>query len=200
MGAFEVTATKIKSSPRERILATAQQLFYGQGYRATGINQIIKEANVAKASFYQHFASKDDLALAYLQEIGRLSQCGCESVLSDKSNPREALLKLFDFIEQQFIKSDYQGCPMQNLTSEVSLQELPLHQDAVVNKKDHIRRDIHETVAALKNSSQHHAQLDVDEVSNALFLLVEGAMTTSRIYRDTWPFGSARQAAESLLS
>jgi len=192
--------TTAKNSPRERILATAQRLFYRQGYRATGINQIIEEAEVAKASFYRHFASKDDLALAYLQEIGRLSQCGCESVLSDKSNPLEALLGLFDFIEQQFVESDFQGCPMQNLTSEISLQELQLHQAAVVDKKDHIKSDIQETVVALRRGSAQHAQLDVEEVTNALFLLVEGAMTTSRIYRDVWPFGAARQAAASLLS
>ncbi len=194
-----MTTQKSKNSPRERILATAQQLFYQQGYRATGINQIIKEAKVAKASFYEHFSSKNELALAYLQEIGRLSQCGCESVLTDRTRPREALLGLFDFIEAQFVKSNFQGCPMQNLTAELSMEEHHLHQEAVVDKKDHIKGDIRETVTALKNSSKKYAQLDVDGVSNALFLLVEGAMTTSRIYRDTWPFRAARQAAESLI-
>ncbi len=194
-----MTARKNKSSPRERILVTAQQLFYQQGYRATGINQIVKEAKVAKASFYEHFASKDELALAYLQEIGRLSQCDCESVLTDRSEPRKALLALFDFIEAQFVKSNFVGCPMQNLTAEISLEEHRLHQEAVVDKKDHIKSDIRQTVAALKSGSKQHAQLDIDETSNALFLLVEGAMTTSRIYRDVWPFQAARQAAESLL-
>lgn len=64
----------------------------------------------------------------------------------------------------------------------------------------HIKSDIRETVAALKSSSDQHAQLDIDQVTDALFLLVEGAMTTGRIYRDTWPFRAARQAAEALLS
>ena len=194
-----MTAKEKKSSPRERILATAQQLFYRQGYRATGINQIIKEAKVAKASFYEHFSSKDELALAYLQDIGRLSQCDCESILSDRSDPEKALLNLFDFIEAQFVKSSFQGCPMQNLTAEFSLKEHRLHQEAVVDKKNHIKSDIRETVAALKMSSKQYAQLDIDQVSDALFLLMEGAMTTSRIYRDTWPFRTARLAANALL-
>ena len=194
-----MTTRKNKSSPRERILETAQRLFYQQGYRATGINQIIKEAKVAKASFYEHFSSKDELALAYLREIGRLSQCDCASILTDTSDPREALLGLFDFVEEQFVKLDFQGCPMQNLTAEISLQEHSLHQKAVVEKKDHIKSDIRRAVAALQGGSKQHAHLDIEQVSNALFLLVEGAMTSSRIYRDTWPFKAARQAAESLI-
>ena len=53
------------NSPRERILDTATILFHQQGYNSTGINQIISEAKVAKASFYQHFKSKDDLCAAF---------------------------------------------------------------------------------------------------------------------------------------
>jgi AcrR family transcriptional regulator len=189
----------IKSSPRERILNTAQDLFYNQGFRATGINQIIKEAKVARASFYDHFSSKDDLGLAYLQEIGRLSQCDCSNSLKSTSDPKDALLGLFDFIEQQFIKLNFKGCPMQNLTSEISLEVNKLHQEAVIDKKDHLRTDIKEVVMALTNHSKKYAKLDIDSVTDALFLLVEGAMTTSRIYRDTWPFRAARQAAEALI-
>ncbi|WP_394803531.1 TetR/AcrR family transcriptional regulator [Niabella hibiscisoli] len=54
------------SSPRERIVDQASILFHQQGYNSTGINQIIQEANVAKASFYQHFKSKDDLCVEFL--------------------------------------------------------------------------------------------------------------------------------------
>jgi AcrR family transcriptional regulator len=54
------------SSPRERILERASILFHHQGYNSTGINQIISEANVAKASFYQHFKTKDDLCVTFL--------------------------------------------------------------------------------------------------------------------------------------
>jgi len=56
------------SSPRDRILQVASDLFYRQGYHATGINQIIREAAVAKASFYDHFSSKEALAVAYLEQ------------------------------------------------------------------------------------------------------------------------------------
>ncbi|MFT6754704.1 MAG: AcrR family transcriptional regulator, partial [Urechidicola sp.] len=51
-----------KQGVKERIIATASDLFYNQGYNQTGINQIISEAGVAKASLYQHFRSKEDIA------------------------------------------------------------------------------------------------------------------------------------------
>jgi AcrR family transcriptional regulator len=54
------------SKPRERILSTAMLLFHKQGFNSTGINQIIEEAEVSKASFYQHFRSKDDLCIEFL--------------------------------------------------------------------------------------------------------------------------------------
>jgi AcrR family transcriptional regulator len=54
--------------PRERILNTAYTLFHKQGYNNTGINQIIMEANVSKASFYAHFKSKDDLCIEFLNK------------------------------------------------------------------------------------------------------------------------------------
>ena len=54
--------------PKERILEKTFALFHKQGYNATGINQIIEEAQVAKASFYYHFKSKEDLCVAFLEQ------------------------------------------------------------------------------------------------------------------------------------
>ena len=59
--------TRETSEARQRILETADRLFYQDGIRAVGIDRIIAEANVAKMSLYKHFPSKDDLILAVLQ-------------------------------------------------------------------------------------------------------------------------------------
>jgi len=57
-----------KKTPKERVLEVSKELFRKQGFNSTGINQIIKESNVAKASFYDHFKSKNDLAVEYLKQ------------------------------------------------------------------------------------------------------------------------------------
>ena len=55
------------TNPKDRILETASRLFYTQGYNATGINQILEEAKVAKASLYTHYGSKDELGIVYVK-------------------------------------------------------------------------------------------------------------------------------------
>jgi AcrR family transcriptional regulator len=59
------------SDPRERILKVADRLFYAEGVRATGTEKIMSIAEVAKATFYRHFESKDALVLAYLENRDR---------------------------------------------------------------------------------------------------------------------------------
>src|SRR4051812_237735 len=62
------------SSARTRLLDTATRLFYAEGIHAVGIDRIIAEAGVAKATFYNHFPSKDDLVLAYVQDQDRIGR------------------------------------------------------------------------------------------------------------------------------
>ena len=59
--------TQKQSDPRERILEAADRLFYTEGVRATGTEKIMSVSEVAKATFYRHFPSKDDLVIAYLE-------------------------------------------------------------------------------------------------------------------------------------
>lgn len=80
--------SKINNSPRERILATAADLFANQGYRATGVNEVIDKQGVAKATFYNHFMTKDDLCLAYLQERNILELDGIKAHVASKLTPR----------------------------------------------------------------------------------------------------------------
>ena len=79
-------------SPRERIVATASDLFYTQGYRATGINEVIKQSGVAKATFYSHFPSKDDLCLAYLEERSLAEKRSITEQVQSKRTPRAKFL------------------------------------------------------------------------------------------------------------
>ena len=77
------------SVARRRLLDTATRLFYAEGIRAAGIDSIIAEAGVAKATFYNHFPSKDDLVLAYIEEQDQLGRAATSALPSQ--SPREMI-------------------------------------------------------------------------------------------------------------
>jgi len=180
---------KPKLPPRERILNTASDLFYRQGYHATGINQIIREAGVAKASFYDHFASKEDLAVAYLQaRSDRWIR-----LLTDVTQSESPILSLFDFLHRWVQDTNYQGCAFLNIASEFPTSENRIR-ETVAEHKTKQRALFAEVI------SQLSLDTDVDELTNTLYLLFESALAESRIFRADWPVTVARQSVVRLVS
>ena len=100
-----------KLSARNRILKTAITLFNEVGVHSTGIDRIIAESGVAKMTFYNHFPSKNDLIVAYLDyrdttQFDRLKKHTIEKT----KNPRLQILGIFDALEEWFLEADYRGC------------------------------------------------------------------------------------------
>ena len=116
---MQATAPRVEppvSPARRRLLETATRLFYAEGIHAVGIDRIIAEAGVAKATFYKHFPSKDALVVAYVEEIDRL---GREAVaaLSARS-PRAMIAVIMGRIGEAAVAGDYRGCPFLNAAAE----------------------------------------------------------------------------------
>ena len=107
-------------TPRARILNTASLLFHQQGYNSTGINQIISEAKVAKASFYQHFKSKDELCVAFLMSRHEFWFSALSEYTQDCASREEFIIGVFDFIIYMNEKENYRGCSFLNILSELS--------------------------------------------------------------------------------
>jgi AcrR family transcriptional regulator len=103
-------------APRERILATAARLFYAQGVRATGIDQIIAEAAVAKATLYYHFPAKTDLVRAYLRRRHEVWLAEFSAHLSRCRH--RGLPALADALGRWFENGDFNGCAFINVTAE----------------------------------------------------------------------------------
>jgi AcrR family transcriptional regulator len=97
---------------RERIIATAYELFTHHGVRAIGIDRIVAEAPVAKMSLYKHFRSKSDLILAVIDRREELwtREWLEQEVERRGGSPRERLLAIFDLFEDWFGSDDYEGC------------------------------------------------------------------------------------------
>jgi len=104
------------SAARRRVLDTATRLFYGEGIRAVGIDRIIAEADVAKATFYNHFPSKDDLVLAYIEEQDEKGRAAV-AALPAKS-PREMIFAVMARIGDAAAARDWRGCPFINAAAE----------------------------------------------------------------------------------
>jgi AcrR family transcriptional regulator len=101
---------------RRRLLDTATRLFYTEGIRAVGIDRIIAEAGVAKATFYNHFPSKDALVLAYIEEQDRL---GREAVSALPGQPPRAMIAaIMGRISEAVVAGGWRGCPFLNAAAE----------------------------------------------------------------------------------
>jgi AcrR family transcriptional regulator len=113
---------------RERILATAYELFSRRGIRAVGIDEVIERAGVAKATLYRHFPSKDDLVLAFLERREQLWTREWVEVEARRrgSTPEAQLLAIFDAFDEWFHANDFEGCSFINVLLETADIEHPL--------------------------------------------------------------------------
>lgn len=192
-------ASKNEISARERIIETALDLFYKQGYLATGINQVISEAKVAKATFYANFASKESLCIAYLQTRHEIWMGWLRESVDHNPNPRERLLGIFSFLQNWMQESNFRGCAFLNIASEVPLAESGIRNE-VVKHKNNLQEFISGALFDLVAGQKYKPGLDYDELAKMIYVLVEGAIVSSQNYSAVWPIVAARKAVEVLLT
>ena len=161
------------SNTRTRILEVADRLFYSDGVCATGIQKIIETSDVAKATFYHHFESKDALVLAYLE---RRRELFWEHLLTPE-RPR-TLLEAMAKIDIMVNHPDVGSCPFLRMASEYPDPEHTFHR-SVREHKDELRAYLAELVKA----DGHHRKSLADE----LLTLVDGALSVRLVYGTSRP-------------
>jgi AcrR family transcriptional regulator len=174
-----------KPTMNERILKTADRLFYLQGIRAVGVDTIAAEIGISKRTLYNHFPSKDALVAAYLER--RFVQ----PRPSDKS-PVEQILGTFDSLERRFGSKDFRGCPFVNAVAELGTED----------------RSVKKIAVAFKESRRlwfrdHLVQLGVAEaegLATQLQLLVDGSIAQNLVRDDPAMARAAKEAARVLLA
>lgn len=114
-------------SARTRILDTATRLFYAEGVHTVGIDRIIAEAGVAKATFYHHFPAKDELVRAYLTAEYQRQRDAVEAIRASVG-PRTALVKIFDSLGESGASATFRGCPFTNAAAEYPDPAHPVRQ------------------------------------------------------------------------
>jgi AcrR family transcriptional regulator len=117
-----------RSDARQRILDNAYELFSRRGIRAVGVEEVISRADVAKATLYRHFPSKDDLVLAFLDERElRWTKQFVEAGARERGDSaEERLLAIFDVFHDWFQEEDYEGCSFINVLLETGDREHPV--------------------------------------------------------------------------
>jgi AcrR family transcriptional regulator len=117
---------------RGRILETAYALFSRHGIHAVGIDRIIAEAGIAKATLYRHFPSKENLVLAFLELREERWTRGWLMVEAERlaRAPGERLLAAFDALDEWFHRADFEGCSFINTLLEIDDPNSPIHRAA----------------------------------------------------------------------
>jgi AcrR family transcriptional regulator len=180
-------------SARERILQVASDLFYREGVRAVGIDRVIAESGVAKATLYKHFPSKDDLVVACLERRDGPSRRWLETeTLRRGTTPQEQLLGFFDVLEEWFSRKTFRGCAFMNTSLELADSVHPVHAITIAHK-DAIR-------AFLYNLCLQLDVRDAKGLASQFMLLYDGAIVTAVMHRDACAAIDARTAAETLLA
>jgi AcrR family transcriptional regulator len=121
-------ATAVHADARERILASAYELFSQRGIRGVGVDELIEHAGVAKATLYRHFSSKDELALAFLERREELWTRGWVEAEARRrgATPEEQLLAIFDLFDEWFRRDDFEACSFINVLLEMNGRKHPL--------------------------------------------------------------------------
>lgn len=186
---------KYDSTPRERILETAYKLFYTQGYNMTGINQILEEAKVAKASLYQHFGSKEELGVEYIKKVREDWFLSFENHLSTKKDPKQKILAAFDFLEVNMKTNNFMGCRFLNLLTEIDSTSRTM-QNQVIEHKTKLR-NLFKTL--VQQHSNENFGFAFSNAQDAIYLLFEAAIIESKVYKDAWPIRTAKKTANTIL-
>ena len=191
---------KTESEARRRILTTARKLFYQNGYRATGINEIIAKSGVAKATFYAHFPSKERLAYSYVQTMNQEELQVMEEGLARYTGPYEKLIGLLEFLIPWSKDRDHRGCAYLNISSEILDHANPVRRESQAHY-DAIRRLVGRLTHELKEKrGAAWKRRDAETNADDYLLLLSGALTMAQIYHDHRPIQQAIDAAKRLLT
>jgi AcrR family transcriptional regulator len=162
------------SEARQRLLATATRIFYAEGIHAVGVDRLIAEAKVTRATFYRHFPGKEDLVLSYLREVHTMERATVETAIADNSEPVDALLAIARSIAQGIQSPGFRGCAFLNAAAEYPATDQPVHQEIIAHRQWFL-----DTLTTLM--TKVHAET-ADPAARHFVMLRDGAMAAGCLF------------------
>jgi AcrR family transcriptional regulator len=123
------------SEARERLLRTASALFYGEGIRAVGVDRVIAEAGVTRATFYRHFPSKDDLVVAYLRSVDEAVRAVAGPRAGTPPEAAAQLRAIVDAMAETLCSRGFRGCSFINAAAEFPDPHSPVHRAVAEHRR-----------------------------------------------------------------
>ncbi|WP_130618730.1 TetR/AcrR family transcriptional regulator [Dyella amyloliquefaciens] len=181
-----------KPKAAERIRRTARELFYREGIRAIGVEEIVTRAGVTKPSLYRSYASKDELAAEYLRDyelaFWKVFEAGDENHPGDA---RAQLMAYFEGLAHRATQAGYRGCGLTNAVVEYPGDEHPARKVAQAHKRKLRARLV--TMCASMG-----AKLP-EQLADGLLLLLEGTFASGQLFGKQGPARSLVAVAEQLI-
>jgi AcrR family transcriptional regulator len=179
-------ARRARPPVRERLLLVADELFYAEGINSVGIDRLLAEAGVAKASLYQHFASKDELVAAYLQRRLDLAQSVLDRRMADVTGtPAERIVGFFELLGAWMTGPAFRGCPFINAAAEFPQADHVVRQVVVAHRTRTLAR-FRKLIADLEPE-------DPDALAWSLMLAYDGALVAADL-------GSGEEAGRAAVA
>jgi AcrR family transcriptional regulator len=173
-----------KPAMKDRILETADRLFYLQGIRAVGVDTIAAEIGISKRTLYNHFPSKDALISAYLARRFVAPR-------PSEKPPVEQILGTFDSLERRFSAKDFRGCPFVNAVAELGSEDQSVRKIAIAFKESRW--------LWFRNLLLQLGVPDAEGLATQLAVLVDGSIAQDLVRNDPAMARAAKEAATVLL-
>lgn len=181
-----------QSTTRERLIDAAAMLFYEHGFHAIGLDAILEDVGVTKTTFYNHFASKDDLIVAVLVDRDQRDMQALDDALSARGGTaRERILTVFDILTEWFNDPDFRGCLFINASAQFPNPNDPVHQ-AATNHSENLHHTFRELATEM-------GAADPDALAKQLCMVVAAAITSRHTNGDPDAALTARGIAEALV-
>jgi AcrR family transcriptional regulator len=180
----------VPASKRDQLLATAEQLFYEQGFHATGIDRIVAAAGVVRMTLYNHFASKEALVLAVLQARHERFVASLDAAV-DSAAPGQATRALVEAHGCWLQRYSQHGCIMVKAMGEFAEHSTEIHALATTAKTDLLARL---EAAVARDGLDRHAGL-----ARRLFMVLEGSNTAIALWDVQTALADTEAVADALL-